>query len=341
MRLRLTSVSIALLFFLTACSGGGDPAAPSANLSESGESHTLRDDLRLLGNVNEVAPAGENRLVISDNSPGVALFEDYEMVRSYGSEGEGPCEYTSVNSFDISGDTLFVLNTSQAKIITYRISSGECLGERNPSLLSSQYYLERENGYFHTARISYHMMSPDSTRLLFKLRDSGESEAYPLTLGDLNPVQSPIQARAPGLDFARHGNRLYAYFPLTDMLTVLNTGDGSISGIPLRVDLKREEIEEAGEDLNAAVEIIQNQMEWVYPVLSSEEWIAVGVLRNNDDDPVRRVQFYSHEGAFLGESVVEGRAVAVDGNRLVLLREASDPSGDYTYELAYREVTLQ
>lgn len=333
---------------LTSCFGGGNP---NGNASSDREvtpgdivkSHTLQDDLKILDSVTEVVPLGNDRHLVQDQSPSVALFEDYRMVRTFGAEGEGPCEYHSISAIDTSGDSLFVLSANQAKVITYDLTTGECLGETGNEAFTGRTYLERGGNAFYTARTYYVMGTADSTRVLFRVPDSGEVETLDLDVGALNPAQTPVSMVAPGLNFLRSGSVLYAYYPFTDQMIRYDMAEGSVGRIPLRVDIRREEITKAGENIDEIVSIIQNDYQFVQHIAGGNDWIALSLAQQNgsDEDATMYVQFYETDGSYIGQFETENRMVAAEDGRLVLLREASDASAEYTYELVYREVTVE
>lgn len=333
---------------LISCSGSGNPNgnAPSdrsVSVSEVVESRPLQDDMKILDSVAEVVPLGNGRHLVQDQSPSVALFEDYRMVRTYGAEGEGPCEYHSISAIDTSGDSLFVLSANQAKVITYDLATGECLGETGNEAFTGRTYLEREGDAFYTARTFYVMGTADTTRVLFRVPDSGEMEALDVDVGALNPAQTPVSMVAPGLNFLRSGNYIYAYYPFTDRMIRYNMAEGSVGQIPLRVDIRREEIAKAGENIDEIINIIQNDYQFVQHIAGGEDWIALSLAQQNgsDEDATMYVQFYEPDGSFIGEVETDERMVAAEDGRLVLLREASDATAEYTYELIYREVTVE
>lgn len=340
-------LSLALLLFLSACSGGDSPEALSSDrtvsLGEISESHPLVDDLKILDSVTEIVSLDGGRYLVQDQEPSVTLFRDYEMVRRYGAVGEGPCEYSGISAIDTSGDSLFVLSASQVKILTYRISTGECLGETSNEELSGRAFLERRGDQFYTARANYITGTPDSTELLYRLNNEGEMESLGLELGTVDPAEAFVTMVAPGLNFASSGDLLYAYYPFTDQMIHYNTANGSLESSPLRIDIRREAIEKAGENVEEIVNIIQNDFQFVQHLVATDRWIALSVGQQNGSDEDARlwVQFYEPDGTFIGEAETENRMVGARGNQLILLREASDASADQTYELLYREVTVE
>ncbi|MDZ7773112.1 MAG: 6-bladed beta-propeller [Balneolaceae bacterium] len=344
-------LSLLLLLFslaLASCTGGEEPNANapserSVTVGDVVESHPLEDDMKILDSVAELVPLGGGRHLVQDRSPSVALFEDYRMVRTYGATGEGPCEYSGISAIDTSGDSLFVLSANQAKVVTYHLETGECLGESGNEAFARRAYLERRGDAFYTARTYYVMGAADSTQVLFRIPDGGEAEPLELNVGALDPVETPVTMVAPGLNFLRRDNSLYAYYPFTDQMIRYDMNSGALDRFPLRVDIRREEITKAGENIDEIINIIQNNYQFVQHIVGGADWIAFSVAQQNgsDENATMYVQFYEPDGSFIGEIETEERMVAVEDGRLVLLREASDATAEHTYELIYREVTVE
>lgn len=344
-KLSLPLLSLTLFLMVTACTGAEEPASPAertVTLADSGQVHTLEDDLRLLGEINRVIPLDRNRLIVADASPGVSLFEDRVMTRTFGNDGEGPCEYNRITAMDVSGDSLFVLPLRQSKIITYRISTGECLGETGHQSLSAATYLARAGGAFHTARTQYNQATADSATLLFRHGEGGEPHPLPVTKGTLNPVDTPVPMHYPGHDFARSGDLLFAFYPFTGKIVTYEAGTGTAGSFPLRLNIPREEMERA-DDPQGILDLINNQLEFVWRLFATDRWLVASVVHKNgpNADQTRGLQFYTHEGSFIGEVTVEDSPVALSGNRVIFLHTVEDPSSDYSYEVEYREFKVE
>ncbi|MDZ7773108.1 MAG: 6-bladed beta-propeller [Balneolaceae bacterium] len=272
----------------------------------------------------------------------LSLFEDHRMVRTFGALGKGPCEYTLAQSFDMSGDSLFVLSTAQSKIITYRISTGECLGELNVGSLVDRSYLARAGGGFYIGRFAYYAGTPDSTVMLHRLEDDGTMRPLELTLGMLDPVPMIYQMPAFTNDFRRQGDRLYAYFRYTNYLVSLDVQSEEVELLPLDLELHREEIEEAGNNFRQVNEIRENDLHGIGRIQASERWIAASeMIGNGNYENTMWLQFYSHQGEPIGRIYTRDYPVAELDGHLVYVLPSEDPSSEYASRLYYREVILQ
>lgn len=335
---------LTLLFpLLLSCSGGERTGAGlTATLAEGGEVHTLRDDLLRVRSVSRVDFVGENAFILRSYDAPLSYFEDHEMVRTFGALGKGPCEYTVAQAYDVAGDSLFVLSNAQSKIITYRISTGECLGELTAGSLVDHSYLARAGGAFITGRFAYYAGTPDSTALLYRLADDGTAEALPLTLGTLNPVPMIYQMPAFVNDFRRQDDRLYAYFRYTNYLVSYDTRSGEIETHPLGLELPREEIAEAGTNFRAVNEIRENKLHHIVRMQVSDRWIAAAErLGNGNTENSMWLQFYTHEGEKMGRVYTKEYPIAEHNGRLVYVEPVENPDSEYAYQLSYREVTVE
>lgn len=336
-----------LLFplLLLSCSGEeqtGAGAGLTATLAEGGEVHTLRDDLMRVRTISRVDFIRDDAFILRSYDAPLSYFENHEMVHTFGAIGKGPCEYTVAQAYDTAGDSLFVLSTAQSKIIIYRISTGECLGELAAGSLVDHSYLARVGGAFITGRFAYYAGTPDSTALLYRLSDDGTPEALPLTLGTLNPVPMFFQMPAFVNDFHRQGDRLYAYFRYTNYLVSYDTRSGEVETHPLELELHREEIEDAGTDFRAANEIRESKLHKIIRMQVSDRWIAANeMLGNGNTENSMWLQFYTHEGEKMGRVYTKEYPVGELNGRLVYVEPVEDPDSEYAYQLRYREVLLR
>lgn len=312
----------------------------SLNILETTETYLLKDDMELLDHINIVQHLGSDRMLIVDNKPSISLFENYEMTGNIGESGAGPCEYEGVSAFDVSSDTVYVLSAAQSKIISYSIESGECLGEISHEELSSQSYIYRTGNQFILGSQAYSFGTPDSTVLMHRLTDDKVMEPLKLNVGDLNRIKTPIALRAAGLDFGVSGKQVFTYFPLTSKLFVLNEQDDSIKSFPVDIDIKREEVKAAGEDIDQLLEIIRGDFEFISRIFTVNDHIALVYQQNAIDTEGSKyfIQLYSSGGDFLGEFEGDYPFLSFHDDQLVELREVEDPGSDYSYEIAYRKI---
>lgn len=343
-------LALLLPFMLLACTGGSDQSDQdvasgttlTATLADTGEVHVLRDDLFNVRSISRIEFIDDNSFVLRSYNAPLSLFEDHRMVRTFGAIGKGPCEYTIAQSFDISGDSLFVLSSAQSKIITYRLSTGECLGELNAGSLVDRSYLARVDGGFYIGRYAYYAGTPDSTVMLHHLEDDGTMRPISLTLGMLDPVPIIYQMPAFANDFRRLDDRLFAYFRYTNYLVSFDTLSEEVELLPLDLELHRDEIVEAGNNFPQVNEIRENDLHGIVRLQASEHWIAASeMLGNGNYENTMWLQFYSHEGEPMGRVYGRLYPVAEHNGRLVFVLPSDDPGSAYGYRLYYREVVLQ
>lgn len=337
------TIVVLLLFIMTGCTAEDADRRNDGNrelrLSDPVDIQTLNDDLEILDNIHIVHSLDGERLLVADSKPSVSLFENHEMISRIGTSGSGPCEYEHISAIDVIGDTLYVLSANQSKIISFSIDSGECLDETGHPNLSNKFYLTRITDGFIVGRMSYTLATPDSLPALEKLDDQGTISALDLELGNLNRIKTAVNMRAPGLDFSRHNDELFIYFPLTTDMHVYDIGGNTFRTFPLKLDIRREEITAAGEDINKILEIIRGDFEFVLHTYATDFGLLVQHASNPRSDGASRVaRLYSYEGELLGEWALEYEIVASDGDNLLELREAADPASEYSYEIAYRQL---
>lgn len=336
-------------FYLSACSSAesqSQTAPAKVSLSDSAETHILVDDLALLGDIGDILFVDDNRFIISDRKPSVSLFKNFKMVATFGAEGKGPCEFTNISAIDVENDTLYVLNSNQSKIIKFDVNTQKCLGEISHKALSTSYYLHfrEKNHSFLLGRTSYLAPTPDSTVVMQILDSKGDIRPLDLTLDRINPVDAFVQLRAPGMNFSVSGQTLFAYFPLTDSLYALNLNNLQFQAFPLRINTQREEMESAVSNIDKVLEIIQgNEFQFVTRIASSPDWIAIRTQQQasrKGKKPITHLQFYTHDGKFIGKLSTANETIAFHDDKLVEIRQSTDPDAEYTYSIEFREVIL-
>lgn len=306
------------------------------SLSEPTETHMLKDDLELLDDIRTVQPISGDQLIIVDGKPGIYLFENYKMTTRIGTKGNGPCEYEGISSIDISGDTLFVLSPNQNKITSYSISNNECLGEISNEKLSSKAYMYRNGDHFILGSAA-NAYTPDSAAVMHRFNGDRSLQPLNLTAGELNRVEAPISISRAGLNFGVKENLLFSYFPLTTKLFIWDLDNKSGQSFPLNLDIKREEIKAAGDDMNRIMELIQSDFHLVTNIITTTENVGV-VHHGYDEDGDYKIllQLYNIDGTLQRRFTSEHSMMAFYNGQFIELRETTDPNTEYTYEIAYR-----
>lgn len=324
----------------------GDTQITNVSLSEVKKSQVLNDELSLLGTIGNTIMLDENTWVLMDNSPGVYLLKDKVITRKFGEMGKGPCEYEEVSAIEANSDYVYVLDATQTKLITYNLNTEECLEEMNHDDLKGAYYLYKETDTpsFLVANTSTTMMTPDSTYLVHRIFEDEQSEPLALTFGELDAVKSLINLRSYDSGIAKHDNLVYFYLPLTDRLHFIDTDTDSIHSMPLNIDIKKEEFEKAGGDVNQILEIIRGDFDLVSKVLVGQQWIAVQKSTQSareDDAPNMTLQFYTKEGTFINEIDTSNEVLGAEGNTLIFQKDNNDPASDFAYMVEYRDLILE
>ncbi len=327
-------------------SSASDNTIQTVSLSEVKKEEALNDDLQLLGTVGNVIMLTDTKWILMDNSPGVYLFEDYVMTASFGEPGKGPCEFEEISAINATEDQVFVMDAMQTKIIAYDLESGECVGEFSQEDLKGAYYLFKEENKpsFITVNTSYMKLTPDSTNLVHRIYSDEDSEPLNLTFRDIDAAKTIVNMRSNAVGFQHHANKLYFYLPLTDDLQVLNLETDEIHAIPLQIDVKKKELENAGNEVNKILEVIRGDFDFLNKILVADKWIAVQINRQSareDEEPDRYLQFYTHEGDFIGEISTDRSALGATGNTLIFSKESTDPNSKYTYFVEYRDVIME
>ena len=349
--IRVYAITVAsILFFISSCSSGEESSSAntsfSISLSDVTDEQILNDELNLLGSIGNVIMLNESSWILMDNSPAVYLFEDHVMTASYGEVGKGPCEYEEISAIDASTESLYVLDASQTKIITYALETQECLGELNQENLQGAYYLHKEENKpsFIVVNTSYMAMTPDSTQLAHRVFSDESSTPINIRFDRINAAKTILSMRSNTLGAEAYQGNLFTYYPMTDSLYSIDLQNYSFDAFPLQIDVKKEELENAGQNVDKLLEVIRGDFDFVSNLIVTDEWITIQTnLRaaREDEEPTMSLQFYSHEGSFLDEIPIRNRVMAARGNTLLFAKENTDPSADFTYSVQYRDVIIE
>ena len=147
--------------------------------------------------------------------------------------------------------------------------------------------------------------------------------------------------RSSGMNFEKHDNSLYGYYPMTDSLYSINLDDYSVNSIPLDIDIQRDEIEAAGEDFNKIIEIIQTDFEFMDRYFISDQWVGIQVVHqaaSEEEEATRVLKFFTHRGDFIKEIPSTGKTIAFHNGQLVELYEGQNPNSDYVYSIGFRDI---
>ncbi|MDZ7773110.1 MAG: 6-bladed beta-propeller [Balneolaceae bacterium] len=324
----------------TADSSTGD--SPEVTIADSGETHLLRDDLKPLDTVMMIEAVGDSALIVVDAQPSVGYFANHVMTRTYGRIGRGPCEYLEISNIDTNSDSLFVLDSAQAKIIAYNLNTAECLGETSHPILQRAHYLERLDGSYLTGRIYYRVGTPDSTVLLKLVHDNGTVEDLSLTKGEVNPVPVRFPFDLQGINFARYGNRIYAAFPLSGMLAKLDLETHKISTYSMDLVLNRKAFEEATSDSGDAGDLINGGMvEIVRGVFAAKNWVGVSTIRFHREEPnIEKFHVFTPERKLIRSLNYQDNPSIIRGNELLIIDATGPAESRYGYQVTYRQISV-
>jgi hypothetical protein len=344
--MRFSFLLLFLGFLLVSnCSSNEDTSQPisdiSISLADTAETFVLKDELTSLGIISGIDFLDENRLIISDISPGVYLFENFEMIASYGGSGKGPCEFEVVSAFDTFENTLYVLDHTLTKIIYFDIETQECIDEITHKDILGVSLLHREENSpsFILGNTPYGGNSRDSLALAYRLFDNKTSEALDFTLGRIKAVNSMISLRGSFVNFEKFNNSLYGYYPMTDSLYTINLDDYSVNSIPLKLDIQRDEIEAASDNVSKIIELIRFDFELLELLFITNKWIGIQVNQKARGEDVRIFRFFTHDGDFIKEMPSNGKVIAFHKGRFVELYKGQNPNSEYIYSIGFRALT--
>ncbi|MFN1834994.1 hypothetical protein AB2B38_007010 [Balneola sp. MJW-20] len=342
-----TISTLFLVILLISCNSQNDKEATDAvsvRLGELTDVEIINDEMSFIDGLYSFLPISEGRAIISDGKPGLFLLEDNVLTQQYGRSGSGPCEYNQISGTDLLEDTLYVLDNSQTKIISFDINSAECIGEFTSEGLNRFDYLHklRNSDGFIAANGSYLGIMPDSTSLLRKIYEDGSYEDLGLYLGRINTVRSVVRLRTPGLSFVKYDNGLYTYFPLNDSLRWYDLDTGKLTAFDLDIEIQRDEMEDATEAAKI-LDAINEGYTFVTRIIATEDWVAVTTAQNQPGDlPQRKIlKFYRHDGSFIDEVPYEDNFVGQADGRLIQIIENTDPESDMAYSIGYRDVIFE
>ena len=141
--------------------------------SDSPERYIFDDGNPPISDIRAYRSLGADSALIVDRRRGIFLLVSDRRVSSVGSSGEGACEFQGVTSFSVVGDTVFVLNRLQGRLLGYSIRSGECLSEFISQELVKFSGMIRVGASFYFTRNSVNATTDPETVLLYRMDTKG------------------------------------------------------------------------------------------------------------------------------------------------------------------------
>ncbi|MYF41436.1 MAG: hypothetical protein F4146_04250 [Rhodothermaceae bacterium] len=123
--------------------------------------------------------------LIVDSRNGIFLLVSDRRVSTLGASGEGACEFQRVTSLSVVGDTVFVLDRLQGRLLGYSIRSGECLSEFSSRELNKWSAMIRVGGSFYFTMNRFNAATAPETALLSRMDTQGNITPLDLRKSDL------------------------------------------------------------------------------------------------------------------------------------------------------------
>jgi hypothetical protein len=236
----------------------------------------------------------------------IHLYVNNSFHRSLGTLGRGPKEYGSVNAFSVSGDTLFILDDTNAKIVGYSVSNATCLYELKSAIFIAQGLTSiiRKDGRFILANCQYvpqefikaNVEGSGTESLFWMLYDNGEAQPLDFQRKNLNfyDVFPLISGPYMGRGLRAKGNFVYACFHLAKQAVILDLTTLTFRTVDIQLDIADPTKKITLDKITFnGLDLVEN----IFP-LSDGFAINSKVVRN---DKVKQIiRFYSDTGEYKG-----------------------------------------
>ena len=144
-------------------------------------------------------PLGGDSVLIVDTRSGIFLLDSDRRVSTLGTLGEGASEFQGVTSFSVVGDTVFVLNRRQGRLLGYSIRGCKCLSEFISQELAKFSAMIRAGASFYFTRSSVNATPDPETVLLYRMDTQGNFTPLDLRKSYLGVDLFQIPVRTPRL----------------------------------------------------------------------------------------------------------------------------------------------
>ena len=179
---------VLLLLLMVACGQNASTTTdtkPDEAPSDSPERYIFDDADPPISGIRAYMSLGADSALIVDSRNGIFVLVSDHRVSTLGALGEGACEFQRVTSFSVVGDTVFVLDRQQGRLLGYSISSGECLSEFSSRELNNWSVMIRVGGSFYFTMNRFNAGTAPETVLLSSMDTQGNFTPLDLRKSDL------------------------------------------------------------------------------------------------------------------------------------------------------------
>lgn len=288
--------------------------------SDSPERYIIDDADPLISGIRAYRPLGADSALIVDNRRGIYILVSDRRVSTLGVSGEGACEFRGITSFSVVGDTVFVLDRLQGRLLGYSIRSGECLSEFISQELIKYSAMIRVGGSFYFTRNSVNAATAPEAVLLSKMDNQGNFAPLDLRKSDLGVdlLRAPIRTVRLAQIKEKDGI-IYFLLPLTHKVWTYNTLEDQVSQFDLVHDSPDISNMSDSGDLAAISEVV-GKIELELDIFLFDTDFVV-VSRNESGFMRSR---YSYSGELLARERVSGDMQLEEGGEFYRLEAIND-----------------
>jgi hypothetical protein len=287
------------------------------------------DDGPPLTEISHVEPMSTDSMIIGDNTVQLYLFVHNRFNKALGKKGKGPGEYASVRSFMTSGDTLFIYDQHLSKLLSYSITTNECLQEiRLDDLFSS---VVRVDGTLYLSYMEYTATTSPSKPLLYELDANHKAMPLKFTFLDLqaNVFLAPLKMHTP---LKEKNGAIYFIPPFSNKVFVYDTYAKSFSSFNLVLNSPHGKDFKGISDAMVIMKLINEKFELVFGLFLLENYIAVVSKKGRVPHDRWKIRFYSYSGEYKHEITTNKYVFAVDENSFSRITLDLDNAGlDHPY----------
>ncbi len=263
----------ALLLMVASCRN--DASSPEPVVSDVPERYVIDEGMPPIANVNGYTPLRGDTALVVDNRDGVFLIVSDRREGMIGTKGVGPCEYQDVTAYSVAGDTLFILDRGQGRLVGYSVKDGACLSELVDPFLTRFTGVSKAGPWFYFTMSSYSTPLDPETVLLYRMSAAGEFMPLELRKSDLDADLLMMPIKTGGLKHIKERDGvIYFLLPLTHKVWSCNVHDGSVSYFDLIHDSADISAYANVPDLEAAARVVRD-IEMELDLLLLDEYIAV------------------------------------------------------------------
>lgn len=257
------------------------------------------DNINPISNISAIEYARDGSIIIYDSGNVVSFLRkdegDYVQQLILNKIGSGPCEYESITDISYKNGSLYLLDRTLSKYISYRVNAGgsiECYYEYEDEKLTRMTSLQKSSNGLYFGTSLYSDRSGDNLAVLYKKSDD-TLVSKSIELSKIKPslLPAPIQIPIPMYYDDEH---LYMGYPLTNHILKYNINNRTVSKINIGIKIPSERDISSITDMESLMRVVDNT-EFPMNIIGGCESVYAITKRTDDKNTWTIKDIYKNE----------------------------------------------